>query len=107
MAWRLLIELLAQQVPRLLVFEDLHWASDSMLALVEYITHVHTQAPLLLIALSRPELLDRRPNWDDGWQNFTALALQPLTVAQTQELVQRIAATMAETTRLQIVDSYT
>ena len=27
MAWRLLIEAFAQQAPRILVFEDLHWAS--------------------------------------------------------------------------------
>ena len=84
-AWRLLIEVLAQQAPRILVFEDLHWASESLLDLVEYIIQLHTQAALLLITLSRPELLDRRPTWGGGRQNFTALALQPLTSAQTRD----------------------
>ena len=103
-AWRLLIEVLARQAPRILVFEDLHWASDSLLDLVEHIINLRTQAALLLIALSRPELLDRRPTWGGGRQNFTALALQPLTTVQTQELIKKIMVDMPEATRTQIVE---
>ncbi len=102
-AWRLLIEVLAQQSPRIMVFEDLHWASDSLLDLVEHIIHLRTHAPLLMIALSRPELMDRRPAWGGGHYNFTALALQPLTTPQTRELVGRLVATLPEATRDQIV----
>ncbi|HLZ59889.1 MAG TPA: adenylate/guanylate cyclase domain-containing protein [Ktedonosporobacter sp.] len=89
-AWRFLIEIVARQAPRILVFEDLHWASDSLLDLVEYILSLHVQAPILFITLSRPELLDRRPNWGGGKQNFTSLALQPLTPAQTRTLVDQL-----------------
>ena len=60
-AWRLLIEVFARQTPRILVFEDLHWASDSLLDLVEHLLQLRSQCPLLVIILSRPELLDRRP----------------------------------------------
>src|SRR5205085_5715967 len=38
-AWRLLVAAYAQQVPHVVVFEDLHWASDSLLDLVEQIMH--------------------------------------------------------------------
>jgi class 3 adenylate cyclase/tetratricopeptide (TPR) repeat protein len=103
-AWRLLIEALAQREPRIIVFEDLHWASDSLLDLVEQITHVRTQAAMLLIALSRPELLDRRPAWGGGRQNFTALALQPLTPGQTRDLVKRLVKDIPEATRESIVE---
>lgn len=103
-AWRLLIESFAKQAPRILVFEDLHWASDSLLDMVEHIISLRTQAPLMLIALSRPELLDRRPTWGGGRQNFTSLALQPLTVAQTQDLMKRLTAEMPEAVRAQIVE---
>ena len=65
-AWRLLIETLAKDAPRIIVFEDLHWASDSLLDLVEHVMHPRTKAPLLMIAISRPELLDRRPTWGGG-----------------------------------------
>lgn len=104
MAWRLLIEAFAQQAPRILVFEDLHWASDSMLDLVEHIISVRTHARLLLIVLSRPELLDRRPAWGGGRQNFTALALQPLSSKLTQDLIKQLTANFPEAVREKIVE---
>ncbi|HZO74801.1 MAG TPA: adenylate/guanylate cyclase domain-containing protein [Ktedonobacteraceae bacterium] len=103
-AWRLLIEAFAHQAPRILIFEDLHWASESMLDLVEHVTHQHTHAQVLLIVLSRPELLDRRPAWGGGRQNFTAIALQPLTSAQTHDLVEKLSANLPEATRQEIAD---
>ncbi len=103
-SWRLLIEAFARQGPHIIVFEDLHWASDSLLDLVEHIIHLRTQAALLLMTLSRQELLDRRPSWSGGRQNFTALALQPLTETQTYDLVERLAQNLPESTRKQIVE---
>src|SRR6266487_1890307 len=102
-AWRSLIEVFAQQTPRIIIVEDLHWASDSLLDMVEYIIHLRVQAPVLLITLARPELLDRRPTWGGGRQNFTSLALQPLTTIQTRDLVNRLAQDLSEATREQIV----
>lgn len=93
-AWRLLIETLAAQAPRIIVFEDLHWASDNLLDLVEYLIHTRTTASLLTIALCRPELLDRRPAWGGGRQNFTMLSLQPLGEQQIRELVTGLGDTL-------------
>jgi class 3 adenylate cyclase len=104
-AWRLLIESLAREAPRIIIFEDLHWASDSLLDLVEHITHIRTQAAILLIALSRPELLDRRPNWGGGRQNFSSLSLQPLSTKQTGELIKRLAVDLPVEVCEQIIES--
>ncbi len=103
-AWRLLIEALVRQAPRIVVFEDLHWASESLLDLVEYLMHVRVQAPLLMLVLSRPELLDRRPTWGGGQQNFTTLMLQPLTETHTRELVKHVAAGMDQALRERVVE---
>lgn len=103
-AWRLLIEALARQEPRIVVFEDLHWAGESLLDLVEYLLHTRVQAPLLMLVLSRPELLDRRPTWGGGQQNFTALVLQPLSEAQTRELVKHVAAGLDQALRERVVE---
>jgi class 3 adenylate cyclase/tetratricopeptide (TPR) repeat protein len=86
-AWRLLIEALAARGPLVVVFEDLHWASDTLLDLVEHVTTSRTNAPLVLFALARPELLDRRPTWGGGRRNFTSIGLEPLTTEETQHLV--------------------
>ena len=62
-AWGRFIELAAEREPLVLVIEDLHWSSDSLLDLIEAILQPHADVPLLMIALARPELLDRRPTW--------------------------------------------
>lgn len=102
-AWRLLIEALAIQAPRIIIFEDLHWASDSLLDFVEYLMHLRTSAPLLMIVLSRPELLDRRSTWAGGRQNFTSLALQPLDEQLIRDLIIRIDSTIPTDVRDGIV----
>ena len=102
--WRLLIELLAYQAPRIVIFEDLHYASDSLLDLVEQLLHPRTQAPLLVIVLSRPELLERRPTWGGGRQNFIMLTLEPLSQIQTQELVGRLMTELTPEIRKRIAE---
>jgi len=104
-AWRLLVETLAHTAPRIVAFEDLHWAGDSLLDLVEHIMHPRTRAPLLMVATSRPELLDRRPTWGSGGRHsFTALALEPLNGAQTAQLVERLGPELPAGIRQRIVE---
>jgi class 3 adenylate cyclase len=104
-AWRLLVEALARQAPRIVVFEDLHWAGESLLDLVEHITHLRTRAPLLIVVLSRPELLDRRSSWGGGRRSFTALALDALSETHTRQLVDQMAPLLApESVRMRIVE---
>jgi class 3 adenylate cyclase len=96
--WRLLLEIVARQAPRIIIFEDLHWASESLLDLVEYLFNLRMHAPILFVTLSRPELLDRRPGWGGGRQNFTSLALQPLNSIQTRTLIKRLMNHVSEET---------
>ncbi|MGH2481484.1 MAG: ATP-binding protein, partial [Ktedonobacteraceae bacterium] len=60
---------------------------------------------LLLIVLSRPELLDRRPNWGGGRQSFTSLALQPLSAKRCVELVKRLAPDLPAAVSAKIAES--
>jgi len=77
-AWRSAVELAARERPLVVVVEDLHWSSDSLLDLIEVILQPRGEAPLLMIVLARPELLDRRPSWGGGRRNYVSLALEPL-----------------------------
>lgn len=104
-AWRLLIETLSRQTPHIIIFGNLHWASESLLDLVEHIFSLRSSTSLLLITLSRPELLDRRPNWGGGRQNFTSLALQPLSAKRSRELVTRLAPDLPEAVSAKIAES--
>ncbi len=86
-AWRRFLEALAEQRPLVLVLEDLHWADESMLDFVDDLVEWVTDAPLLVVATARPELLARRPGWGGGKLNATTVALSPLTDEQTAALL--------------------
>jgi class 3 adenylate cyclase len=90
-AWRSLVEALAAREPTVLVIEDLHWATDSLLDLIEHVTQPRTRAPLLMVALTRPELFDRRPTWGTARRNATSITLEPLEPAETTALLRALA----------------
>lgn len=92
-AWRTAVELASRRVPLVLVFEDLHWSSDSLLDLVEFVMQPRGEAAVMMIALTRPELLDRRPAWGGGRRNHVSLVLEPLRDAEIETLVQCLLPT--------------
>jgi class 3 adenylate cyclase/predicted ATPase len=92
-AWRRFLEGLAENRPLVLVFEDLHWADESLLDFVDELVDWLTDVPLLVVATARPELLERRPGWGGGKLNSTTLALAPLTAEQTAQLIGHVLGT--------------
>ena len=86
-AWRRFLEGMAEQRPLVVVFEDLHWADESLLDFVDELVDWVVDVPLLVVATARPELLDRRPGWGGGKLNAITLALAPLTNDETAELL--------------------
>jgi class 3 adenylate cyclase len=89
-AWRTFFEIAARRNPLVLVFEDLHWSSDSLLDLFEFVMQPRGDLPLLMIALTRPELLDRRPGWGGGHRNYVSISLEPLSDTETGALVEQL-----------------
>jgi class 3 adenylate cyclase/tetratricopeptide (TPR) repeat protein len=85
---RVFIESVAQDRPLVLVFEDIHWADRGLLDLIELLAARLRELPIMLLTLSRPELLDSRPSWGGGLPAYTALPLAPLSAAEAQELAQ-------------------
>jgi class 3 adenylate cyclase/tetratricopeptide (TPR) repeat protein len=86
-AWRRFLEGLAAQRPLILVLEDVHWADDTLLDFVEYLVEWATGAPLLLLATTRPELLDRRPAWSASKKGAGTVMLAPLSDEETTRLL--------------------
>ncbi|MEV0796595.1 AAA family ATPase [Kribbella sp. NPDC050281] len=91
-AWRQLLESFAEQSPAVLVFEDLHWASDALLAFVDHLAEWTTDLPLLVVVTARPELLERGPRWTRAVQNSLTIGLSPLSEAETGRLMDRMFA---------------
>ena len=80
----------AEQRPLVLVFEDLHWADESLLDFVDELVDWVTDVPLLVVGTARPELLERRPGWGGGKLNATTLALSPLSDEETALLIAQL-----------------
>ena len=76
---RKLFEALARRTPLVVVFDDLNWAEPTFLDLIEHVADWSRDAPILLIGMARPELLDMRPGWGGGKRNATTIFLEPLS----------------------------
>jgi predicted ATPase len=75
------VDELASEKPAVVLVEDVHWAEDDLLDLLERIV-ADARAPVVLLATARPELQDHRPGWGAGRRNATVMWLDPLRAGE-------------------------
>jgi class 3 adenylate cyclase/tetratricopeptide (TPR) repeat protein len=102
-AWRLFFERLAEQRPCVLIFEDLHWADAGLLDFIEYLLEWSRSHALFVLALARPDLLERRPTFGAGGRNATTLSLEPLSERAMGELLDGFVPGLPDELRAQIL----
>jgi class 3 adenylate cyclase/tetratricopeptide (TPR) repeat protein len=90
-AIRRMLEELARDRPLVVFFDDVHWASPTLLDLIEYLAGWMRDARVLILVLARSELLELRSTWAIPRANATVLALEPLTDAESDLLLARLA----------------
>jgi hypothetical protein len=90
-AWRDFLASLAAGRPLVLLIEDLHWAEEPLLDLLERLIG-EVDCPLFLIGTARPELLDKRPTWSGGVRNASVLGLEPLSEDDSAQLVAELVS---------------
>ena len=74
-------KLLEEQAPLVVVFDDIQWGDETFLDLVESTALLSAGAPLLLLCMARPDLVERRPGWPG------TLRLEPLPPEQADALI--------------------
>jgi hypothetical protein len=84
-AVRRLFEVLTRERPLLVLFEDVHWAEPTLLDMVEHISRWSRDAPILLLCVARPELLEERPRWEG-----TLVRLEPLSAGEATQLLEAL-----------------
>lgn len=89
-AWsvRKLFEAGARERPLVVLFDDVQWGEPAFLDLVEQVAYLSTGAPIVLLCLARPELVERRPGWSHG--GGEVIELEPLAPAEVDELIDRL-----------------
>jgi class 3 adenylate cyclase/tetratricopeptide (TPR) repeat protein len=74
-------KLLEEQAPLVVLFDDIQWAEETFLDLVEAAALLTRDAPLLLLCMARPELIERRPSWP------APMRLEPLAAEEADEFL--------------------
>ncbi|WP_405099097.1 ATP-binding protein [Micromonospora sp. NBC_01412] len=85
-SWRRFLLTLAAAGPTVLVFEDMHWADQSMLAFVEQLGAAARGVPLLVLATARPELRERHPAWTGTISGAMSISVPPMHDADIDTL---------------------
>jgi class 3 adenylate cyclase/tetratricopeptide (TPR) repeat protein len=101
------LEALAHERPVVLCLEDLHWAELTFLDLIDYLAGWVHDAPLVILCLARPDLLERRPAWSAPRENASILALDRLSFDATAELLAGLvgAGKLDDSTRARIAEA--
>jgi predicted ATPase len=86
-AYVMLLLKMAEQQPVIFVVEDLHWADDSTLELLNLLTDHQNNARLLTLLTSRPEFA---PPWGKR-PGFVTIMLNRLTQSQIEMMVTQVA----------------
>ncbi len=86
-AARALFEAISAHGTTVLVFEDLQWADPGLLEFIEELPDWSQNHPILVVTATRPDLLDRRPDWGSGRRGFTSVYLAPLADQEMGDLI--------------------
>ena len=91
------------RAPTVVVVEDLHWAQDALLELLQRAARQAT-GPLLMLVTARPELVERSPAWTAGAANATQLRLEPLSGEETVRMLAALAGPLPDHLRDLVLD---
>jgi class 3 adenylate cyclase len=89
-AWAEFLTEVVVDRPAVVLVEDVHWAEDQLLDLLEYVL-AGVRGPLLVIATARPELFERRPGWGMRAAG-ELLELEPLSPQDSVRMLDELLA---------------
>ncbi|PWU21481.1 MAG: hypothetical protein C5B48_11255 [Candidatus Rokuibacteriota bacterium] len=84
------LESLVAEKPLIVILDDIQWAEPALLDLVEHLVGRLRAAPVLIVCLARPEVLDSRPTWGGGIANSSTILLEPLADEESEELIDNL-----------------
>jgi class 3 adenylate cyclase len=90
LAFRKLLESRAAGRPQVVVIEDIQWAEELFLDLIEHVADLSRDSPIFLLCIARQELLELRPGWGGGKLNATTILLEPLSAGESETLLEEL-----------------
>jgi class 3 adenylate cyclase len=99
-AVRKLLEAVARERPLVVVLEDVQWAEPTFLELIEYLGGATGELPLLIVAVTRSEIFESKPDFGARIPGAVQIELRPLGEPESRALVEHLAAGRAMSTEL-------
>jgi hypothetical protein len=100
---RRLLESLATDRSVILHIDDLQWAERMLLDLLDHVVDLSRGAPILVLCVARPELLDERPAWGGGKLNSTTVLLEPLEPGECVRLLEQLGDGLEPSLRERVI----
>ncbi|HUF06971.1 MAG TPA: hypothetical protein VMP86_06245, partial [Candidatus Binatia bacterium] len=103
-AWPSFLSAISRTGPTMVVFEDVHWAGDQLMSMVDRLISRST-GPLMLLATARPEFTEAAQGLTLNREEVSTVALRPLSDEQSADLIASLldAAELPESLRAEIL----
>ncbi|HJS74095.1 MAG TPA: AAA family ATPase, partial [Vicinamibacteria bacterium] len=82
--------------PVVIHIEDIHWADDRSLDLINNLVRENANLPLFVLCMARPSFYERRPQWGEGQRFHERIQLEPLSQLSSRRLVRELLKNVAE-----------
>lgn len=81
---------MSAEAPICMLLEDIHWADDSSLDMIEQLASALVDMPVFIVCMARPALYERRSDWGREQPFHKRLQLRSLTRSDSRHLVAEI-----------------
>src|SRR4030095_14327627 len=81
---------------RSLLLDDIHWADNGSIELIEYLAKLETNLPLFILCTTRPSLDESHPNWGSDFPHCDILTIKTLDLNASRELVSDILQNVSD-----------
>jgi class 3 adenylate cyclase len=89
--WVEFIEELVADRPTVVLVEDIHWAEDPLLDLLDRVLR-DMRGPMLLVVTTRPEIFDLRPAWGGARRDASTIELELLPAEAASRMLSGLLA---------------
>ena len=87
---------LTMDSPIVLLLDDIHWADNGSLELIEYLAKLETNLPIFILCTTRPRLDESHPNWGRDFPLCTIIPIKSLDLGASRELVTEILQNVSD-----------
>jgi class 3 adenylate cyclase len=84
---RAILDTVARRRPLVVIFDDIHWAEQSFLDVVEYVADTSDKVSLLILCAARHELLEEFPRFLAGRDGASRIELHELSRRDTSQVL--------------------